>query len=103
MSSTPSAHPAMKLTVTVVDGRVHPGVTNCMEPVVTSRVHVWPASSESVRVPGSGLLAGAEGDPLGHAVARARAARRGRGVEVHGGCGAGRRPLGGGGRLGESS
>jgi len=45
----------MKLTVTVVDGRVHPVVTSCMEPVVTSRVHVWPASSESVRVPGSGL------------------------------------------------
>src|SRR6266480_2477995 len=50
MSSTPSAHPAVKLTVTVVDARVHPVVTSCIEPVVTSRVQVWPASSESVRV-----------------------------------------------------
>src|SRR2546429_1826303 len=103
MSSTPSAHPAMKLTVTVVDGRVHPVVTNCMEPVVTSRVHVWPASSESVRVPGSGLLAGAEGDPLEHAVERPRAARRGRGVEVHGGRGADRRLLEGADSLREAS
>ena len=55
MSSTPSAHPAVKLAVTVADGRVHPVATSCMEPVVTSRVHVWPASSESVKVPRSGL------------------------------------------------
>ena len=52
MSSTPRAHPPVKLTVTVVDGRVHPVVTSCIEPVVTSWVHVWPASSESVNVPG---------------------------------------------------
>src|SRR2546426_12480983 len=129
MSSTPSAHPAVKLTVTVVDGRVHPVVTNCMEPVVTSRVHVWPASSESVRVPGSGHavenagsgregesarrarrvrevdvvggvdavgpfpgpLAGAEVDPLEHAVERPRATRRSGAVEAHRGGVRGRR------------
>jgi len=32
----PSDHPAVKLTVTVVDGRVHLVVTSCIEPVVTS-------------------------------------------------------------------
>ena len=51
MSSTPSDHPAVKLTVTVVDGRVHPVVTSCIEPVATSWVRAWPASSESVNVP----------------------------------------------------
>src|SRR5438046_9342415 len=56
MSSTPSAHPAVKLTVTVIDGRVHPVVTSCMEPVVTSQVHDWPASCAAGgvrRVPGA--------------------------------------------------
>ena len=55
MSSMPRAHPAVKLTVTVVDGRVQPVVTRCMDPVVTCWLSVWPASSESVKVPGSGL------------------------------------------------
>jgi len=35
----------------VVDGRVHPVVTSCIEPVVTLRLSVWPTSSESVSVP----------------------------------------------------
>jgi len=55
MSSTPSAHPAVKLTVTAVDGRVHPVVTSRIEPVATCWLSVWPVSSESVNVPGSGL------------------------------------------------
>src|SRR5438270_12324944 len=51
MSSTPSDHPMVKLTVTVVDGRVHPMVTSCIEPVVTPRLSVWPASSANLSVP----------------------------------------------------
>jgi hypothetical protein len=52
ISSTPRSHPLVKLTVTVVDGRVQPVVTSCCDPVVTSWVSVWPASSESVKTPG---------------------------------------------------
>ena len=38
MSSTPRSHPPVKLTVTVLAGRVHPVVTSCRDPVVTARV-----------------------------------------------------------------
>src|SRR6266702_3809794 len=74
MSSTPSADPAVKLTVTVIDGRVHPVVTSCMEPVVTSQVHDWPASCAAGgvrRVPGA-----VHAHPLGSAGGRAGGRRQ---------------------------
>ena len=52
ISSTPRSHPLVKLTVTVVGGRVHPVVTSRRKPVDTDRVSICPASSESVKVPG---------------------------------------------------
>ena len=51
MSSTPSCHPAVKATVTVVDGCVQPVVTGCMDPVVIACVQLCPRLSVSVSVP----------------------------------------------------
>src|SRR5205085_11630621 len=51
MSSTPSSHPAVKVTVSVVDGCVQPVVTICIEPVVIDCVLVCPRLSVSVSVP----------------------------------------------------
>src|SRR6266480_8028957 len=82
MSSTPSDHPMVKLTVTVADGRVHPVVTSCIEPVATLRLSVWPASSASVSVPA--LVA------YTRRLCRTRATRRGGAVEAHRGGNRGR-------------
>jgi len=51
MSSSPRCQPQVQVTVTVVDGRVHPVVKSCMGPGATDLVSVWPRSSEIVNIP----------------------------------------------------
>ena len=55
MSSTPRSQPAVKLTVTVVEGCVHPVFTSCIVPTVMAWVLVWPRLSVSVSVPAVGV------------------------------------------------